>query len=171
MLDRQELGDHLLFFSTCPAGIDLNHLAFISTSEEPFGFDHLQQLARVSGISCNHEEKRFDERPRCFSCIGLQLYLYALVQPHAVFQLQLFNLVGRHSRGIEVLPRYNGGLFYKTVCHCPAQRVFINDILEWHRTAAGLDKRSRGQLQTKYGSQFIDRPHTCWGSITVRLIH
>lgn len=51
------------------------------------------------------------------------------MQTHAIFQLQLFNLVRRDSRGTEVLPRDNGGLFHKTVRHRTAQRVFVMTFL------------------------------------------
>ena len=113
--------DHLLFFRPGLAGIDLNHLLPVSPLEKPFRLDQLQQLARVRRVAGDDQHERLDDLVARLAGIGLQVDLDALVQSHAVFQFQLLDLLGRHARGIEVLPRDDRRFLDESIRHRLAQ--------------------------------------------------
>jgi hypothetical protein len=160
-----------LFISTGPAGVHLDHLVLITSLKESVGLDQFQQGSGMRGVARNHEEERFDDRIIALPCIGLELYLHALVQAHAVLQLQTLHLVRRQTSRVEVLARNHRRLFHEAVGHGAAQWVVINDVRKRHRTLAGFHERCGRQLQPQDRFQLVDGPYSGAGVIAVRLIH
>ena len=99
------------------------------------------------------------------------MHLGFFVHPHAVHQLDAFQLLGAVSRWIEVLLRHDRRLLDETVFDGARQRIVHHHVLERNRPLGGLGERCRRQLQAEHWLQLIQRPYAGAGPVAVRLVH
>ena len=163
--------DNRVGFRAGRAGIHLNHLLLVAALKKFLRLDQLQQTPGMCGVACNHQYEGLDDALIILARPGFDFYLGRLVQPYAILQLDLLQLLGRELRRVEILLRHHRRLLDEAILHCLRQRVVVNDILERQRRLARLHERRGRQLKTQHRLEFIDGTHTGRSAVAMRLVH
>jgi hypothetical protein len=129
------------------------------------------QLGGMGRVPGDNEHEGFYEVRAGLPGVGLELDLHALVQAHAVFQLDLLQLLRRFAGRDEILAGDDGRLLDETVGHGARERIVEDHILERDRPARRLDERRRRQLEPQNRLQLIDGANAGGRPIAVRLVH
>ena len=98
----------------------------------------------MGGVTRNHEHKRFDGFQPSLRGIGQQMNLGFLMHPHAIFELDDFDLFSTVVSGVKVLLGDSRRLLHKTVFNGTRQRVVHHHVFEGHGLAARAFSKRRG---------------------------
>ena len=77
----------------------------------------------MGGVPRNHQHERLHQGLTRLAMISVEFHLQPFVQVHAVFELQLFDLLGRHAGGDKVAAGHDGRLLDEAVFHGARERV------------------------------------------------
>ena len=171
VLDAEQLGDHRVFVGPRLARVHLQDAVGVAALEEGRRLDERLQLGGVHGVARDDEDERLDERPARFTRVGVELDLHALVEPHAVLELDALELGGRDANRVEVLPGDHRRLFHEAVVHGLRQPVAVDHVLEVDLPLGRLGERGRRQLEAEHRTQLVDGADAGARPVAVRLVH
>ena len=95
--------------------------------------------------------------------------LDALMQAHAVFELDLLDGLRRFPYRREVLPCDDGRLLNEAVRQRAAERIVEDHVPKWNRTARCLHEGRGCQFESDH--RLIDRANARRGAIAMRVVH